>query len=573
MINKLVEEEGREPAAGGMATAQQKIEKQARQLAYDTRYQVKKEVGDKKVNPASMKRLLLQRLQKSTAAPNVKVRAKQMLLGEDYIGDVADFAADTVANAMFKVFVESKKVEVQEEIQLEYLKELDENPDRKYKVRVTDKKTGNSYVRYATREKITQLRANPNIQSVEMTEYGEPREGERKRGESTAKALGGGKKAKKDYDGDGKVESGAKEHAGAVHNAIQRKKGLPADGKDTSGVKEEFLADAATEDQNDSKITGKGVNNYGGKNPVVKIMPEDSTVERQQGVTPRSVYAHTELEGELIAEKAVSKAQQRFMGMVYAAKKGEKAASPEVAAAAASMSKKEAKKFAKTKHEGLPGHVKEESECEMDEKPKLKKSEGGEEDSRAIPTKVNLVKNKLRSMGLKMSYELEGDQLDEIAPLAAGALAAGAAALGGMAIKRGIDAIQSGKKAAKSGAKVAPSVGLAGAAYGMQKRNQELNAAMQQLRQSYEVEGEVIDERRREEKGTPRQPRNPAFELISKSMGAGRMGVQPRGQKKEPGKKPPAAGEYGAPASPAQKVAKRRADAQRAKDNMSSSFD
>ena len=41
------------------------------------------------------------------------------------------------------------------------------------------------------------------------------------------------KKAAKDYDGDGKVESGAKEHAGAVHNAIQRKKGLKADGKDT----------------------------------------------------------------------------------------------------------------------------------------------------------------------------------------------------------------------------------------------------------------------------------------------------------------------------------------------------
>ena len=41
------------------------------------------------------------------------------------------------------------------------------------------------------------------------------------------------KKAAKDYDGDGKVESGAKEHAGAVHNAIQKKKGLKADGKDT----------------------------------------------------------------------------------------------------------------------------------------------------------------------------------------------------------------------------------------------------------------------------------------------------------------------------------------------------
>ena len=41
------------------------------------------------------------------------------------------------------------------------------------------------------------------------------------------------KKAKKDYDGDGKVETGSKEHAGVVHNAIQRAKGGKPDGKDT----------------------------------------------------------------------------------------------------------------------------------------------------------------------------------------------------------------------------------------------------------------------------------------------------------------------------------------------------
>jgi len=41
------------------------------------------------------------------------------------------------------------------------------------------------------------------------------------------------KKAKKDYDGDGKIESGSKEHAGVVHNAIQKKKGGTPDGKDT----------------------------------------------------------------------------------------------------------------------------------------------------------------------------------------------------------------------------------------------------------------------------------------------------------------------------------------------------
>ncbi len=56
---------------------------------------------------------------------------------------------------------------------------------------------------------------------------------------------------------------------------------------------------------------------------------------------------------------AVSKAQQRFMGMVHAAQKGEEPASPEVAKVAKDMSKKSAKDFASTKHKGLPNKVEE----------------------------------------------------------------------------------------------------------------------------------------------------------------------------------------------------------------------
>ena len=55
-----------------------------------------------------------------------------------------------------------------------------------------------------------------------------------------------------------------------------------------------------------------------------------------------------------IKEEAVSRKQQRFMGMVRAAQKGEGAASPEVAKVAASMKKKDVKDFASTKHKGLP---------------------------------------------------------------------------------------------------------------------------------------------------------------------------------------------------------------------------
>lgn len=65
------------------------------------------------------------------------------------------------------------------------------------------------------------------------------------------------------------------------------------------------------------------------------------------------------LSGLPLNEKAVSKQQQKFMGMVHAMQKGEKVkgASKELKAAAKGMSKKDAKDFARTKHKGLPKKV------------------------------------------------------------------------------------------------------------------------------------------------------------------------------------------------------------------------
>ena len=54
---------------------------------------------------------------------------------------------------------------------------------------------------------------------------------------------------------------------------------------------------------------------------------------------------------------AQSKKQQRFMGMVYAAKKGDKPASKAVAEAAKSITKSEAKDYASTKTKDLPMKV------------------------------------------------------------------------------------------------------------------------------------------------------------------------------------------------------------------------
>ena len=59
---------------------------------------------------------------------------------------------------------------------------------------------------------------------------------------------------------------------------------------------------------------------------------------------------------EVLHEKSVSKSQQRFFGMVRKTQKeGEKkTTSPEIARVASSIKMKDAKKFASTKHKGLP---------------------------------------------------------------------------------------------------------------------------------------------------------------------------------------------------------------------------
>lgn len=61
---------------------------------------------------------------------------------------------------------------------------------------------------------------------------------------------------------------------------------------------------------------------------------------------------------QVLSERAKSVAQQQFMGMVDAYKKGDMPdASPAIKKAAKSMTSKEVKDFAKTKHKGLPDHV------------------------------------------------------------------------------------------------------------------------------------------------------------------------------------------------------------------------
>jgi hypothetical protein len=406
---------GGESGSSGAAGPGGDIEKKARQLVYDAKYEVRKMMGkDTRMDPAAVTRAVLQRIDKSSSSQPVKMRARKIVMGDTQKRDVKEFASQNVAKALFDIFVNhSTNVIDEEKLKKDLEEAIETQGEKKYKVRVTDKKTGNSYIRWATRPKITELRGNPNIESVEMLDlYGspEPYSGEKKKGSQTASVTAGKGLADKDYDGDGKVESGAKEYRGSVHNAIQRKKGGAADGKDTSSVKEEFIGEGDSDGEDRKQIKPmKGKNKckvYDGKGGGNMMMGQ-------------GLMNHQELEGGVIAETGYS----RFVNMVQekmnlatadmgdVVKDFQQSDSPQFKG----KTKKERQKMAlaaKLEAERKVG-MREEMECGPDDDQKKKEKEI---DPRQMKTVRDRLRTKLGLMGLRMSYEPEGEVIDEDMP-------------------------------------------------------------------------------------------------------------------------------------------------------------
>jgi hypothetical protein len=88
---------------------------------------------------------------------------------------------------------------------------------------------------------------------------------------------------------------------------------------------------------------------------------ESDEIKQAMAMLKKAGYTVSKDDNQELDEKAVSKKQQKFMGMVHAAQKGEKPASKEVAKTAKSMGKKDAEDFASTKHKGLPEKKKSEA--------------------------------------------------------------------------------------------------------------------------------------------------------------------------------------------------------------------
>ena len=447
------------PAVAPAVGAKEKIEKQARQLAYDSRYKVKQAMKAKaggRVDPAAMRKAYISQLAKSPAAPAIKARAKQMLMGEGYI-DVENLIKEGSLSALKKIFVEKKMVVTNADkvsntpayqnykkgddryIAANHLKKAEmkeEAEDKQFKVRVTDKKTGNSYVRMASRTKIGELRSNPGISSVEMTGYGEP-----------TKSARVGKKGKMDPVGkeDGDINNDGKKDKTDKYLMNRRK----AIGKAIASKKESIEWSALSElsekvSEDNKKVTGKGVNN----SKLIKVFPDEvkehhqkdangKVIEHDEDGTPSSVE-----EGMLVnVAKGVESGVKKFNKFDD---KVTKSFQKKVVKPTVKKVKKVAKKTGMAVLRGTAGAVggaikgagqgamkgiKKGLREEEELKDKKETPDGmtdvtfdmgaalpvtikGSDDPRQIPTAMNLKKMKLRSMGLNMSHEPEGDMVE-----------------------------------------------------------------------------------------------------------------------------------------------------------------
>ena len=328
--------------------ANDKVRKAARQLAYDVRYKVKGQFKDGQKTDPASLKRAYMQQLGKSPAPGPVKALAKKML----IGEEYDFVNldGAASDAILSVF--EKIFEAAE--------------GTKYTVRVKDKKTGKSYLRKADRAKIAELRKNPNISSVEIAgkSSGEP---------DTYDKTGKSKKADKDYDGDGKIESGTAEYMGSRDKAIKK-----------AMAKEEFIVAEGEEKE-------KKLDVMKGKNKVVVNPPMN---EQQSAMEKPKTGPSPEEKRQLDNKK---KMLQKKM-----------------------MMQRQAMQMQRQGR--LPLNYSEENEgngaclkCgEIHEGSCAPKSKESKEtpDSRGNYAMMNLIKNKLRARGLKMSYEPQGEMTE-----------------------------------------------------------------------------------------------------------------------------------------------------------------
>ena len=400
MSNKVFEEAPQTSQPSGGAV--DKVRKAARQLAYDTRYKVKSKFKDgQKADPASLKRAYMQQLGSSSAPGPVKMLAKKMLIGEEY--DFVDVdVKSSLSNICAKVFVEGGG-KIEEEIEV-----IEEADDTKYTIRVKDKKTGREYLRKADRAKISELRSNPNISSVEITGRKDDSTYDRT-GQKTAKVKAGKGldpvgKEDDDINNDGKVnktDSYLKNRRKTIGNAIAKEEVIYE--KEENGDKK---IDVMKKGKNTIKVNpslGESIRAELDLLKAQKIAEQDASMKQQEDEKKKEQLAAQQGKKDKMMKLRILQNKMRAVRAGAEISASHKLEGDTIAEGEGTMRYCPACDKDETREECKAGGE------YWDENSKPAK----EEDPRSMPAKINLAKNKLRAMGLKMSYDMEGDVMDE----------------------------------------------------------------------------------------------------------------------------------------------------------------
>jgi hypothetical protein len=204
MTTKIFEElpsgNNRPPVANlggqGPSDMKVKIEKRVSQAASDIRYKAESE---KKPVAQAYKEYMANSSLSGQERNMVKAKIFGKSMAEDY--NIQQFVSSSVANALFKVFVEDAKEEyVLGEEYLEEMQKKNSEGETLFSV-VVRYKNGTSYKRWATRARMNELESNPNVESVNVSDT-PPNEGE--------KLIGGQSVGSKSSRNDGNLANNIK---------------------------------------------------------------------------------------------------------------------------------------------------------------------------------------------------------------------------------------------------------------------------------------------------------------------------------------------------------------------------
>ena len=258
------------------------------------------------------------------------------------------------------------------------------------------------------------------------------------------------KKANKDYDQNGKIESGKDEYLGSRIRAAKKSGKMKEEELDegwddmmkdvkqrahsTAGMKTGEKKRSSTGGEIEKTKTGlrhtagkqysgadADTDSKGTKGKAGRPKGPDKGPERVTANATKHKGGRKTNEGdnvcphcghELVAEKAVSQQQQKFMGMAHAMQKGEKVkgASPELKKVAKTMKKSDVKDFASTKRSDLPKKKKSVEEESVDAP---KASKGGMSFGKGIYDSLDRQLENMISESINMSVTMSKDDQGE----------------------------------------------------------------------------------------------------------------------------------------------------------------